>query len=52
MEGKPRPVQCIFDFFNPLPGYDSLVIEFDRIAGFPSKVRDYKADSWKKQRMS
>ena len=48
MTRKPRPVQGVLTFLNPLLRCASLVIELDHIAGFPTEIRDYEVDSWKK----
>ena len=47
MTRKPRPVQGVFAFLNPLLRCASLVVELHHIAGFPPKVRHNEADSGK-----
>ncbi len=47
MAGKPRPVQCILAFLNPLLRCASLVVELYHIAGFTPEVRHNEADSGK-----
>jgi len=48
MARKPRSVQGVLTFLDPLFGRASLVIEFYDVAGFPPEVRDYKVDPRKK----
>ena len=48
MARKPCPIERVFSLFDPLFGSASLVVELYDIARFPSGVRDYIIDSWKK----
>ena len=44
-QDRPRPVQCILAFFDPLFRCAGLVIELHHIAGFPPKFRHNEVDS-------